>query len=37
MLEAYTSDPSIKTDDRNITIYGIIGGKFTSTKTEIFL
>jgi hypothetical protein len=35
ILEAYTLAPFIKTDDSNIAIWSTMGGKFTTTKTEI--
>jgi hypothetical protein len=37
ILEAYTSAPFTKTDDNNITTWSTMGGKFTTTKTGIFL
>jgi hypothetical protein len=37
ILEAYTSAPFIKTDDSNTTTWSTMGGKFTTTKTGIFL
>jgi hypothetical protein len=37
ILEAYTSAPFIKIDDNNTTIWSTMGGKFTTTKTGIFL
>jgi hypothetical protein len=33
ILEAYTSDPFIKTDDNNTTTWSTMGDKFTTTKT----
>jgi hypothetical protein len=33
ILESYTSDPFIKTDDNNTTSWSTMGGKFTTTKT----
>jgi hypothetical protein len=33
ILEAYTSDPFIKTDDSNTTTWGTMDDKFTTTKT----
>jgi hypothetical protein len=33
ILEAYTSEPFIKTDDNNTTTWNTMGGKFTTTKT----
>jgi hypothetical protein len=33
ILEEYNSLPFIKTDDSNTTIWIIMGGKFTTTKT----
>jgi hypothetical protein len=35
ILDAYTSDPSIKTDDNDTTTWSTMGGKFTTTKTGI--
>jgi hypothetical protein len=37
ILEAYNSAifPFIKTDDNNTTTWSTMGGKFTTTKTEI--
>jgi hypothetical protein len=32
ILEAYTSDPFIKTDDNNTTTWSTMGGKFTTIK-----
>jgi hypothetical protein len=37
ILEAYTSAPFIKTDDNNTTTWSTMGGKFTTTKTGIYL
>jgi hypothetical protein len=37
ILEAYTSDPFIKTDDNNTTTWIKMGGKFTTTKSGICL
>jgi hypothetical protein len=37
ILEAYTSAPFIKTDDKNITTWSTMGGKFTTNKTGIYL
>jgi hypothetical protein len=37
ILEAYTSTPFIKTDDNNTTTWSTMGGKFTKTKTGMFL
>jgi hypothetical protein len=37
ILEAYTSVPFIKTDNSNTTTWSTMGGKFSTTKTEIFL
>jgi hypothetical protein len=37
ILEAYTPAPFIKTDDSNTTTWSTMGGKFTTTKTGIFL
>jgi hypothetical protein len=33
ILEAYTSAPSIKTDDSNTTTWSTMGGKFTKNQT----
>jgi hypothetical protein len=37
ILEAYTSAPFIKTDDNNTTTWSTMGGKFTTTKTGVYL
>jgi hypothetical protein len=37
ILEAYTSDLFIKTDDSNTTTWSTMGGKFTKTKTGMML
>jgi hypothetical protein len=39
ILEVYTSAtlPIIKTDDNNTATWSTMGGKFTTTKTGIFL
>jgi hypothetical protein len=37
ILEAYTSDPFIKTDDNNATTWSTMGGKFTITKTGMMI
>jgi hypothetical protein len=37
ILEAYTSAPFIKIDDSNTTTWSTMGGKFTTTKTGIYL
>jgi hypothetical protein len=37
MLEAYISDPFIKTDDNDTTTWSTIGGKFKTTKSGICL
>jgi hypothetical protein len=33
ILESYTLDPFIKTDDSNTTTWSTMGGKFTTNKT----
>jgi hypothetical protein len=37
ILEAYNSVPFFKADDNNSTTLSTMGGKFTTTKTGIFL
>jgi hypothetical protein len=37
IFEVYTSAPFIKTDDNNTTTWSTMGGKFTTSKTGIFL
>jgi hypothetical protein len=37
ILEAYTLAPFIETDDSNTTTWSTMGGKFTTTKTGIWL
>jgi hypothetical protein len=37
IFEAYTSAPSIKTDDNNKSTYNIMGGELTTTKIGTFL
>jgi hypothetical protein len=37
ILEAYTKDPFIKTDDNNTTTWSTMGDNFTTTKTGISL
>jgi hypothetical protein len=36
ILETYTSDPFIKSDDSNTTTWSTMGGKFTTNKTGFF-
>jgi hypothetical protein len=37
ILEAYTSDPFIKTDDNNTATWSTMDGEFTTTKTGMML